>query len=80
MLSKDISGTIFRIFGMTGPKTESRSPGPLVNTLPYRPVLYIYIYIYIYILSHLKNESVKTLSLVLYLKYVILLCIFVLIY
>ena len=36
---------------MTRPEIEPRSPGPLANTLPTRPMsrfIYIYIYIYIY--------------------------------
>ena len=34
MLSKDVSSTIFKVFGMTRPGIEPQSPGPLVNTLP----------------------------------------------
>ena len=33
MLSKDVSSTIFKVFGMTQPGIEPRSPGPLANTL-----------------------------------------------
>ena len=47
VLSKVVSSTIFKVFGMTQPWTEPRSPGPLTNTLPSRST-YIYIYIYIY--------------------------------
>ena len=34
MLSKEVSRTIFKVFGMTRPGIEPRSPGPLANTLP----------------------------------------------
>ena len=33
MLSKEVSSTILKVFGMTRPGIEPRSPGPLVNTL-----------------------------------------------
>ena len=33
MLSKEVSSTIFKVFGMTRPGIEPRSPGPLANTL-----------------------------------------------
>ena len=33
VLSKEVSSTIFKVFGMTRPGIEPRSPGPLVNTL-----------------------------------------------
>ena len=36
-LSKKIPITIFKIFGLTWPGTEPRSPGPLANTLPTGP-------------------------------------------
>ena len=49
MLSKEASSTIFKVFGMTRPGIEPRSPGPLANTLTARPMSEIYIYIYIYI-------------------------------
>ncbi len=35
---KEISSTIFKVFGMTRPGIEPRSPGPLVNTLPTWPM------------------------------------------
>ena len=38
MLSKEISSTIFKLFGMTWPWIELRSPGSLANTLPTRPM------------------------------------------
>ena len=34
VLSKEVSSTIFKVFGMTWPRIEPRSPGPLANTLP----------------------------------------------
>ena len=34
LLSKEVSSIIFKVFGMTQPGIERRSPGPLVNTLP----------------------------------------------
>ena len=39
MFSKDLSRTIFKVFGMTRPGIEPRSPGPLANTLPIGPVI-----------------------------------------
>ena len=36
MLSKEVSSTIFKVFGMTRPGIELRSPRPLANTLPTR--------------------------------------------
>ena len=36
MLSTEVSSTIFKVFGMTRPGIEHRSPGPLANTLPTR--------------------------------------------
>ena len=36
VLSKEVSSTIFKVFGMTRPEMELRSPGPLANTLPAR--------------------------------------------
>ena len=37
VLIKEVSSTIFNVFGMTRPGIEPRSPGPLANTLPIRP-------------------------------------------
>ena len=34
VVSKEVSSTIFKVFGMTLPGIETRSPGPLANTLP----------------------------------------------
>ena len=34
VLSKEALSTIFKVFGMTWPGIEPRSPGPLANTLP----------------------------------------------
>ena len=34
VLSKEVSSTILKVFGMTRPRIEPRSPGPLANTLP----------------------------------------------
>ena len=56
VLSKEVSSTIFRDFGMTRPGIEPGSPGPLANTLPNRPksrlliriCIDIYMYWYIY--------------------------------
>ena len=31
--SKEVTSTIFKVFGMTRPRIEPRSPGPLANTL-----------------------------------------------
>ena len=38
MLSKVVSSTIFKVFGMTRPGIEPRSPGPLANTLTAGPM------------------------------------------
>ena len=38
MLSKEVSSTIFKVFGMTPPGIEHGSPGLLANTLPTRPM------------------------------------------
>ena len=40
MLSKEVLSTIFKVFGMTRPGIEPRSPGPLANTLPTWPICY----------------------------------------
>ena len=38
VLSKEVSSTIFIVFGMARYWIEPRSPGPLANTLPARPM------------------------------------------
>ena len=38
MLSKVVSSSIFKVFGMTRPGIEPRSPGPLANTLTAGPI------------------------------------------
>ena len=38
MLSKEVSSTIFKVFGMTRSGIEPRSPGSLANTQPIRPM------------------------------------------
>ena len=38
MLSKVVSSSIFKVFGMTRPGIEPRSPGPLANTLTAGPM------------------------------------------
>ena len=61
MSSKDVSSTIFWVFGMTRQGIEPRSPGSLANTLTIMQIgwrththththTHTYIYIYIYIL------------------------------
>ena len=37
-LSKEVSSTILKVFGITWPGIEPRSPGPLANSLPTRPM------------------------------------------
>ena len=37
-LSKEVSSTIFKVFGMTQPGIEPKSPGPLANTQHTRPM------------------------------------------
>ena len=41
VLSKEISSTIFWVFGIPRPEIEPWSPGPLVNTLLIRPKLLV---------------------------------------
>ena len=55
MLSKVVSSSIFKVFGMTRPGIEPRSPGPLANTGPGLHI-YIYTYIYIYIYIYIERE------------------------
>ena len=38
VLSKQVSSTIFKVFGMTQPGIEPRFLGPLANILPTRPM------------------------------------------
>ena len=38
VLNKEVSSTIFKVFVMIRPGIEPRSPRPLVNTLPTRPI------------------------------------------
>ena len=38
VLNKEVSSTILKVFGITQPGIEPRSPGPLTNTLPTRPI------------------------------------------
>ena len=38
VLSKEVSSTIFKVFGVTRPGIEPRSPGSLANTLPTGPM------------------------------------------
>ena len=45
VLSKEVSSTIFKVFGMTQPGIEPRSPGPLANILLTRPFIHIYIHV-----------------------------------
>ena len=39
VLRKEVSSTIFKVFGMTWPGIEFRSPEPFANTLPTDPYL-----------------------------------------
>ena len=48
MLSKVVSSTIFKVFGMTRPGIEPRSPGPLANTLTAGPMSRYFMFIYRY--------------------------------
>ena len=41
MLSKVVSSSIFKVFGMTRPGIEPRSPGPLANTLTAGPIGFV---------------------------------------
>ena len=74
MLSKVVSSSIFKVFGMTRPGIEPRSPGPLANTLTAGPNththththihthIYIYIYMYIYVEMTDCGESDKMIT------------------
>ena len=42
VLIKEVSSTIFKVFGMTWPGIEPRSPRSLANTLPTRPMSRIF--------------------------------------
>ena len=41
MLSKEVSSTIFKVFGMKRPEIEPRSPGPLANICCLKDLLII---------------------------------------
>ena len=56
MLSKEVSSTIFKVFGLTWPGIEPRSPRPLANTLLARPIYLLY---WNYIIICFKNWSCK---------------------
>ena len=43
VLSKVVSSTIFKVFGMTQPGIEPRSPKPFANTLPTRPMSWYFL-------------------------------------
>ena len=47
VLSKVVSSTTFKVFGMTQPGIEPRSPGPLADTQSSRPMSRIKLYIHI---------------------------------
>ena len=47
VLSKEVSSTIFKVFGMTRPGIEPKSPSPLVNTQTIRPMSQLIIIIII---------------------------------
>ena len=52
VLSKEVSSTIFKVFGMTRPGIEARSPEPLANILPTRPMGWLQI------ICSISNNSV----------------------
>ena len=47
VLSKAVSSTIFKVYGMTRTGIKPRSPGPLANTLTTRPMSRLYLISYI---------------------------------
>ena len=53
--------SIFKVFGMTRPGIEPRSPGSLANTLPIRPTLLLII-LFQFNNSHLFENSYMVLS------------------
>ena len=53
LVIKEVSSTIFIVFGMMRPGIEPRSPGPLANTLPTKPMSW-----FIHINGSISNNSV----------------------
>ena len=56
MLSKEVSSAIFKVFGMTRPGIEPRSPEPLANTLPTRPMSWLLIRVLFLNCSEIQQE------------------------
>ena len=48
VLRKEVSGTIFKVFGMTRSGIEPRSPGPSLNTLSTKPMSRYKLYFYLF--------------------------------
>ena len=61
MLNKEVSSTIFKVYGMTGPGIEPRSSGPLENTI-HKAKVHIILFLF-RILINPKNYSFYTLLL-----------------
>ena len=57
MLSKEVSNTILKVFGMTRPGIEPRSPGPFVNTLPTRAISRKFPNTYKYVYEHVRLKT-----------------------
>ena len=69
MLSRGVSSTIFKVFGMMRSGIEPRSPGPLENTLPTRPMsLFIMHPVFLSLSLSLALSLSLSLSLSLYLS------------
>ena len=66
MLSKVVSSTIFKVFGMTRPGIEPRSPGPLANDLLFKA--------YVKFLQFLHSHYLKIEIYEFVLDFVILFC------
>ena len=49
MLGKEVSNTIFKVFGITQPGIEPQSPRPLANTLSTWPISQLHTHAYIQI-------------------------------
>ena len=63
VLSKEVSSTIFKVFGMTRPRIETRSPSPLANTLPtiqkvtWVKILFMHVTFKIWYLKYFQYEN-----------------------
>ena len=66
MLSKKASSSIFKVFGMTRPRIESRSAGPLANTNHYANVRTFYLVISQFYCNSLNPKMTNIFTLIMY--------------